>query len=225
MISFARRSEVLAPPQACAAVTPARVGSGALCQHAIQTLDEGAVFLLASALSTPRLWDYLLAGALEGFHEGYARPHDGRVSTRLHQGMLVAQQNVRRRVEHLLERRMSDVGLLALAREGQVLHVLSAGPSRAYLFQAKTLRALGPQDEAPDGLLKVTPSWSAEQIYAGDLVFATPVHPGSDAELRSVRAALSGPVPTPERLVALLNEPARSRGKAAAAIALQVPIS
>lgn len=208
-----------------AGVTPARIGGGVLCQHAVTSLDRGAVFLLATALSSPRLWAYLLGGALDGFHEGYERPHDGRVSTRLHQGMLAAQQNVRRRVENLIERRMSDVGLLALAREGEVLHVLSAGPSRAYLYQAKTLRALGPQDEAPDGLLKVTPSWSAEQIYAGDLVFATSVHAGSEAALRGVRAALAGPAPSPEQLVTLLNEPARSREKAAAALAIRIPLS
>ncbi|MET0344068.1 MAG: hypothetical protein ABW252_23845, partial [Polyangiales bacterium] len=111
-----------------AAIAPARIGRGALHQHAVRLLDDGPVFLLAVALGAPRLWDYLLGGALDGFEDGYHRPHDGRTSTRLHQGMLVAQQSLKRRVENLIERRMSDVGLLALAldavpAEEPVLHV------------------------------------------------------------------------------------------------------
>jgi len=207
------------------AITPARIGHSTLFQHAVHQLDAGAVILLATALSAPRLWAHLLAGAIAGFEEGYERAHDGRASTRLHQGMLVAQQIVRRRVENLIERRMSDVGLLALAREGEVLHVLSAGPARAFLYQAKTLRALGPHDGLAEGLLKVTPSWSAEQIYAGDLIFATSLHAGSDAAITGLRRALRGQPSSPQQVVAWLNEPASKLGLAAAALALRVPVS
>src|SRR4051812_16018688 len=157
-----------------------------LHQHAVRLIDDGPVFLLAVALGAPRLWDYLLGGALDGFEDGYQRAHDGRTTTRLHQGMLVAQQFARRRVENLIERRMSDVGLLALAldvapSEEPVLHVLSAGPLRAYLHRpGSALRRLGPEQPSAEPLLKTNASWSAAPVRPNDLVLAASDYPDFD---------------------------------------------
>lgn len=214
-----------------ATIAPALIGHGALHQHAVRLLDDGPVFLLAVALGAPRLWDYLLGGALDGFEDGYQRPHDGRTSTRLHQGMLVAQQIVRRRVENLIERRMSDVGLLALALDGSppdapVLHVLSAGPLRAYLHRpGAALRRLGPEQPSSEALLKANASWSAAPVRSNDLVLATSEYPGGDEALDALGAALLAAPMRPDQAVDTLSAPAREQRVAAAALALRVPVS
>lgn len=205
-------------------VQPARVAQATLRQHDLRVLEDGRTLVLAMALSPPRLWSFLLEAALDAFVDGFYRPHDGRMSTRMHQGLRVAQQRVRTRVEALIERRMPDVGLLALSLESSILHVLSAGPLRAYLHRRKGTRRLSAREESALGLLKATPSWCAEHVEAGDLFFVGSLSACQEDNLQQLRATLdTGRSVAPQQVVELLTSPAAERGVAAISVAFRIP--
>jgi hypothetical protein len=220
--------EPIAPAwdDACAAVTPAKIQHGALKQHMVRTLDDGLVQLVAAALGQPRLWEYLLRGALDGFDDGYGRPHDGRMSTRLHQGALVAQQSLRRKVDGLIERRPSDVALLAIAREGDVLHVLTVGPLEAHLYQQGALRKVSPAEALTDGLLKLSPHWSTERLYPGDLIIGGSTSACASPALASLSHLFATGVAVRSRdVVEQLQRRAVDQGMPSAVVVLKAPLS
>lgn len=228
------------------AVQRAKVAQGELRQEDARLLDDGPTVVAAHAHGPPRLWGYLLDTVLDGFADGFMRPHDGRASTRVHQGLRVAQQALRGRVEGLVEKRSSDVGLLACSLEGSVLHVLAAGSQRAYLLRHRILRRLARADtkvrpDAPPepgdargraeepgastGVLKLDPTWCAEQLEPGDVLFASAGAVCTDAVLRKVCSALElDRTLSAEGVAALLNGSAAERGLAAASFALRVPV-
>jgi hypothetical protein len=217
-------AEHAAPPYALV-IAPAQIGGGKLRQHALRALDDGRTLLLAMALGPPRLWEYLTRSALDGFVSGFERPHDGRASTRLHQGLLVAQQVVRERAESLIERRLPDVGLLALTLEGELLHVLRVGPLRAYVHRRTTVRCLGAMSDSPGGVLKNPPSWCAEPVSAGDLVFAASLSACGEPAIAAVRNVLNDRRATaPEEVVSLLSSAATGDGIACACLAFRVQV-
>ena len=82
----------------------AQVGSGTLRQHELRALEQRRTLVLGAALAPPRLWSYLLEAALDGFGDGFQRPHDGRMSTRMHQGLRVNEniQTVGRQSEKVM---------------------------------------------------------------------------------------------------------------------------
>ena len=205
-----------------AAVTKARVRAALLRQHEVLLLEDEAIAVLATALSAPRLWGVMLDQALAGFREGLDRPHNGRASTRLHQGFDSCQKRVRCFAQSLIERRLPDVGVLALALEGSVLHVLCLGPARAYLHRRRALRRLSPKDDRPEGVLKAAPTWCAEQLEPGDLLFAGSLTALSDDSTSKLRQRLeSGYLIPPRALVEDLNKPAAVAGIGAAALAFR----
>jgi hypothetical protein len=210
------------------AITKARVRGGMLRQHEALVLEEGRTLVLVTALSAPRLWGYMLEAALSGFSEGLARPSDGRVSTRLHQGFDGAQRRVQARVEALIERRRPDVGLMALSLESGspdsagTLHVLCLGPGRAYLQRRGNMRRLSPRDDRPEGVLKASPTWCAEPLEPSDLLFGGSLTAFSEEALEQLRAEFSGGrLVSPEKLVQDLNRPAADGGIGAAAFAFR----
>jgi hypothetical protein len=209
-------------PDVHVAVTRARVGSGYLRQHEVQQLAEEQTLVLATALSSPRLWGTMLDAALEGFREGLSRPHDGRVSTRLHQAFDGTQKRVRLLADSLIERRVPDVGLLALAIEGRQLHVLCLGPARAYVHRRGAIRRLSPRDDRAEGVLKATPTWCVEELEEGDLLFAGSLSAFSEEALAGLRSQLeSGSLLPPRKIVEDLNKPAANAGIGAAALAFR----
>jgi hypothetical protein len=215
------------------AVQRAKVAQGELRQEDVRLLDDGPTLVAAHAEGPPRLWAYLLDSVLDGFHDGFTRPHDGRTSTRVHQGLRVAQQALRGRVEGMVEKRTSDVGLLALSLEGSVLHVLAAGSQRAYLLRHRVLRRLARADAKPrletqpeliEGVLKLDPTWCAEQLEPGDVLFASAGAVCTDTLLRKVCSALEADRALPaEAVVDLLNRSAADHNLAAASLAFRVP--
>lgn len=215
------------------AVQRAKIAQGELRQEDVRLLDDGPTLVAAHAEGPPRLWGYLLDSLLDGFYDGFMRPHDGRTSTRVHQGLRVAQQALRGRVEGLVEKRTSDVGLLALSLEGSVLHVLAAGSQRAYLVRHRVLRRLARAEtkvkpeasmELVEGVLKLDPTWCAEQLEPGDVLFASAGALCTDSVLRKVCSALEADRTLPARAVVdLLNKSAADQGLAAASLAFRVP--
>jgi hypothetical protein len=211
-------------PDVQVAVTKARVGTGYLRQHEVSVLAAERTLVMATALSAPRLWGSLLDAALAGFREGLARPHNGRASTRLHQAFDGTQKRVRTLAESLIERRVPDVGLLALTVEGNLLHVLCLGPARAYLHRRGSIRRLSPRDDRAEGVLKASPTWCAEELEEGDLVFAGSLSAFGDEALHTLRAQLESGFLVPTRkIVEDLNKPAAAAGIGAAAMAFRLP--
>lgn len=205
-----------------ASITPARVGTGLLRQHELRVLDDGRTVVLATALSAPRLWGYMLDAALSGFLEGLERPHDGRASTRLHQAFDGAQKRTRARVEGLIERRPSDVGLLAMSLDANILHVLCLGPARAYLHRRRQIRRLSPRDDRAEGVLKAAPTWCAEELEQGDLLFAGSLSAFGEESLSSLRAQLEGGyLLSPRKIAEDLNKSAANAGIGAAAFSFR----
>ncbi len=197
---------------ACAAHRAA-VARGALRQTDIRVYEEASLVALASALGPPRLWGYALDAAFEGFEEGIARPHDGRLVTRLHQGLDAAGSRLKSRIEALIERRRCDVGLVALSFEGGQLHVLSTGPVRAYLRRRDQVKRLTPREDRAEGLLKARPSFCSERAEAGDLVLAGCLSAFCDESLQSVGSALAAdPCLSAGRVIELLNKSAATNG-------------
>jgi hypothetical protein len=209
-------------------ITKARIREGLLRQHAIQIFPAGEpgaseTIVLATALSAPRLWGFMLDAALAGFAEGLGRPSDGRASTRLHQAFDGAQRRVRARAEGLIERRPPDVGLLALGLDGKILHVLCLGPARAYLQRRRSIRRLSPRDDRAEGVLKAAPTWCAEETEPGDLLMAGSLTAFSEQALAPLRTQMeSGFALPPRKIVEDLNKPAAAQGLGAAAFAFRV---
>ncbi len=194
-------------------VQRARVGTAALRSQDARVLEGEDALALALALAPPRLWGYLLDTVLDGFAEGYMRPHDGRVSSRIHMGLRVAQAGLRIRVDELLDRRAADVAMLAIARESDLVHVLASGGLSAYVLRPRGLRRLGTSD-ARGGVLKAEPVWCAEPVEPGDLIFAGPSSLLSEATLERVCDA--GPLDA-ERVTSLLTNDGSTPGTAVAA--------
>jgi hypothetical protein len=202
----------------------ASVAQGELRQNEVRGYEQGAIFALASALGPPRLWGYALDGALRGFAEGLVRPHDGRLSTRLHQGLDAAQSRLRSQVDALIERRRCDVGLVALGFEGNMLHVLCVGPVRAYLRRSDRVRRLTPRDDRAEGLLKARPTFCSERMEGADLVVAGTLAAFCDESLQRVGTALAEDRElAPEVVIELLNRSAASQGQGVASLALRLP--
>ena len=204
-------------------VHKAKVVQRELRQHELFVLDGGHTLALFSAFGVPRLWGYALDSATRGFLEGFARPHDGKASTRLHQGLDGAKRALRTRVEALIERRVPDVGLLAFSLENSKVHVLSAGPARLYIRHPTTTRRLTPREERAEGMLKAGPAWSAEHAERGALLFGG-THTAflesakdSVAQLIDTRGALE-----PKTVVSTLNAQAVAKGLGVASFALRL---
>lgn len=206
------------------AVARAKVAAASLRQQDVRVLDEGCTIVLAVALGPPRLWAYLLDLALDGFEEGYDQLYDERASTRVHQGLRCAQEWLRERAGALVERRLPDAGLLALSLEGLRLHVLSAGPLRAFVHQRGAgLRTLSADADAGAGVLRGPSSWRAEQVAPGDLVFAGSRSACSERSVQQLERELAlGASPDAGQVVEMLNGPAAAQGLAAAAAAFRV---
>jgi hypothetical protein len=201
----------------------AKVFRGALRQHELITFDGGNTVVLFSAFGVPRLWGYALDSAVRGFHEGFTRPHDGRTSTRLHQGLDGSQRVLRARVDALIERRVPDVGLLAVAVEGTKLHVLSAGPARVYIRHPTMTRRLTPKEERAEGMLKAGPAWCAEQAEVGALLFGGAHTAFLDSSRDTVARLMDARVPPdPRSVVAALNAQAVEKGLGVAAFAMRL---
>jgi hypothetical protein len=204
-------------------VQRAKVVRGELRQHELFTLEGGNTLVLFSAFGLPRVWGYALDSATRGFLEGFSRPHDGKVSTKLYQALDGAQRTLKTRVDALIERRIPDVALLALALDGGKLHVLSVGPSRLYIRHPTTTRRLTPREDRAEGILKASPAWCAEHAERGALVFGGShtafLDSGKDSvnQLIDPRGALE-----PRHVVSTLNAQAVAKGLAVASFALRL---
>lgn len=206
-----------------AAAVPSAVFETSLRQHEVKSFEDEHIFVLISAMGPPRLWGRALDAALTGFCRGLARPHDGTMSSRLHQGLEGARSLLKERTSMLIERRTADVSLLAVGLDGHLLHVVCVGPGRAFVRRAKKLRRLTPREDRAEGLLRATPAFCAETLLDADVVLCGSLSACSEASLSALHERIqSDPGATPETLVKILNEHAAARGLGAAALVLSI---
>lgn len=208
------------------ATHPTGVAQGELRQSDVRSFADGRVLSLASALGPPRLWGYGLDAVFAGIAEGLERPHDGRLITQLHQAFEGARQRLRSQVDALVERHRCDVGLALLALDASSLHVLCAGPVRAYLRRLDTVRRLTPNDDRSEGLLKVPASAHTERVEPGDLVVAGSLTAFCDESLQRLGTALAHDhLLPPHTVIELLNASAAGSRRGVSSLALRVAIS
>lgn len=201
----------------------AKVARGELRQHELRVFSRESTLALFSALGMPRLWGYALDAAIRGFDEGFARPFDGQASSRLQQALEGAQRQLRAKLDALIERRMPDVGLLAITHEGPLLHVLCVGPGRIYVREGDATRRLTPRDDRAEGLLGATPTWCTEPVHAGDLVLGGSLSSFVDDKLTALGQLLDArPDLTPREIVEQLNASPGEDAPASATFAFQV---
>jgi hypothetical protein len=207
---------------ACAA-HGAAVGKTSLRQNELFTLDGGRTLVLCSAVGMPRLWGYALDAAVAGFLAGFERPHDGRASTRMAQGVEAARSALRTRVDALIERRIPDVMLLALSMHAARLDVVSVGPCRAYLRRGGDTRRLTPKDDLARGLLGGSAAFCSEQLHEGDLLLGGSRGGFVEASLAALGQLLTAsPHASAQEVVATLNTPAVSARLGVATFALRL---
>lgn len=205
------------------ACEPAPVFHRGLRQYDARSFENGRMFALFGAMGPPKLWGYALDAAMRGFEEGLARPHDGSMSSRLHQALDGARSRLRLRISMLIERRTADVTLVALGFDGPIVHVLCVGPGRAYVRRAKKLRRLSPREERAEGLLRATPAFCAETLLSGDVIIAGSLSACSELSLSALQEAFGKTRDlAPEQIVKLLNEQAGARGLGAGSLAICV---
>jgi len=206
-----------------AASVPTPVFQTALSEHKVRDFGEGRIFALVSAMGPPRLWARSLDAALDGFAQGIARPHDGSMSSRLHQGLHAARAMLKERTSMLIERRTADVSLLAIGLDGQLLHAVAVGPCRAFVRRAKKLRRLTPKEDRAEGLLRATPAFCAETLLHGDLIICGSLNACSEASLSALHERIQTDAgASPEALVNILNEHAAARGLGAASLIVAI---
>ncbi len=195
----------------------------ALRQYDIRSFEDGRLFVLVCAMGPPKLWGYALDATLQGFGEGLSRPHDGTMSSRLHQALDGARNLLRQRISMLIEKRIPDVALIALGFDKSIVHVLCVGPCRAYVRRAKKLRRLSPREDRAEGLLRATPAFCAETLLPSDVILAGSLSACSELSLSALHEAVGQMRDvSPEEVVKILNENAAKRRLGSAALAICV---
>src|SRR5687767_9742139 len=118
-------------------VTRTTVREGELSRHAAVRLEGGKAFCVATGLGLPRTWPIATRAILEGFERGLEEtrsegPHgSGRALACAER----ARAALADRCDHLVERTLPDGAFAAMILEHGDLHVVSAGPVRAYLHR------------------------------------------------------------------------------------------
>ncbi len=212
------------PPrvEAHAQVAEATVGMGALHRHEVRMPKAGALWVIATGLGRPRLWQYATRAALDGFEAGAATSPTSALEG-LKAGLADARRALATAADALLEREPPDAALVALVLEPASVHVACVGPMRAYLHRRGQTRRLTPRDEAERGLLESPAAIVHEGVRAGDLLMLGSTSAFSTRAVGRVAAALQGDRHAPvESLATLLTDPAAQAGVGAAAAVLRL---
>lgn len=189
---------------------------------AAKVLEGGTVTVIAHAFGLPRLWHLAANAVVEGFLSGYEHAA-GHGRARVDAAVRVARETLAKRAETLVERLLPDAAFVACVLDGDVAHIVSAGPARAYLHRGTEPKRLTPRDEPREGILQAALAHSSVSLVPNDLILL-----GTESAF-SVRAigALStllapGSNIEPARITEALTAPAVTAGVAAAAGALRV---
>jgi len=204
-------------------VVKARVRSGEIARHAAIKLDAGRAFLVTTALGLPRMWGYVTDPVLDRFSKELESTRGKGAAARLEAALNAARAELALRCDVLVERQLPDVTLVALLLEHGELHVLSAGPGRAYLHRRGDTHRLTPREDRPEGLLKATPAWCTMTLEPSDLVLTGSISAFSVRAVARLTTVLDAdPKVTPSVVASVLTEPATKAGVGAAAVVLRI---
>src|SRR5689334_10317562 len=133
--------------EAHVSVVKAKVRTAELARHAVSKSEAGRVVVITTAMGLPRLWSYVTPVVHEGFLAGLGGQRRETPAARLEAAVQEARTRLVRRCEGLIERQVPDVTLVALLLDHGELHVVSAGPSRAYVHRKGDARRLTPRED------------------------------------------------------------------------------
>lgn len=187
--------------------------------------EGGRAFIVASGLGWPRSWALSTASVIEGFDSGL----DETRQRGAHGGgrALYCAERARVRLaatcEQLVERQLPDAAFVALMFEGSDVHVVSAGPVRAYLHRKGKPQRLTPREDATAGVLHSAISHCNLALEPGDLVMMGSVSAFSMRAISQVASVLEADPRTESSVIAtVLTDPAGQAGVGAAAAVLRV---
>lgn len=177
---------------------------------------------MSTGLGPPRLWQKTTSVVLDAF-EAAVETQRGGAGALLREGLAEARRALVSYCETLIERQMPDATLLAMAFEGNQVHVLSVGPGRIYRHRRGQPERLTSRDTGTDGVLRGRSHAAVHSVDPKDLVIAGSASAFSTRSVGRVAAALeSNPETKPAVLVSLLIEPPRRAGLGASALALRL---
>lgn len=205
-------------------VTRTTVREGELARHAAVRLDGGRAFVVATGLGLPRTWPLATGSILAGFELGLEEtrskgPHGSGRALHCAERARVA---LAEQCDRLVERQLPDGAFVALLVEHGELHVVSAGPVRAYLHRKGKPQRLTPREEPAGGVLRAAVSHCNLSLEPGDLVMMGSVSAFSMRSISQVVSVLqSDPKTSPSVIASVLTDPAGQAGVGAAAIVLR----
>ncbi len=187
--------------------------------------EGGRAFVVASGIGWPRGWSLSTSAVIRGFEAGLEETRQRGA----HGGgrALHCAERARNRLaaicEQLVERQLPDAAFVALLFEGCDVHVVSAGPIRAYLHRKGKAQRLTPREEATSGLLHSAINHCNLALEPGDLVMMGSVSAFSMRGISQVASVLEADPRTESRVIAsVLTDPAEQAGVGAAAAVLRV---
>jgi len=205
-------------------VTRTTVREGEISRHGAVRLEAGRAFCVASGLGLPRTWPMATAAVIEGFELGLEDTKKGlQGAGRALHCAEKARAALAERCDQLVERALPDAAFVALLIEQGELHVVSAGPSRAYLHRKGKPQRLTPREEPAGGVLRSAVSHCHVPLEPGDLVMMGSVSAFSMRAISQVVSVLaSDPKTAPSVLASVLTDPAHQAGVGAAAIVVRI---
>ncbi len=206
-------------------MTRTSVREGEIARHAGVRLEGGRAFAISTGLGWPRTWPIATAAILRGFESGLEEtrgkgPQGAGRALHCAERARVALADA---CDQLVERQLPDAAFVALLFDQGELHVVSAGPIRAYLHRKGKPQRLTPREEPAGGVLRSAVSHCNLSLEPGDLVMMGSVSAFSMRSISQVVTVLqSDPRTVPSVIASVLTDPAGQAGVGAAAAVLRV---
>lgn len=207
------------------------VREGEISRHAGGRFEGGRSFAIATGLGLPRTWPMSTAAILAGFERGLddTRTRGGPPPAGLTGAARALHCSERARAalaelcDQLVERTLPDASFVAFLLEHGDLHVVSAGPTRAYLHRRGKPQRLTPREEPAGGVLRSAVSHCHVVLEPGDLLMMGSVSAFSMRAISQVVTVLQAdPKTAPAVIASVLTDPAGQAGVGAGALVMRV---
>jgi hypothetical protein len=174
---------------------------------ASRVMDGGSLTIIACGFGLPRLWSMAATAVVDGFVHGYTTA-GGKGRARIDTAVRIARESLTKQCETLVERLVPDVAFVAVVLDGDIAHVVNAGPARAYLHRGTEPKRLTPREESREGILRAPLAHSSVSLAPRDLLLlgtesafsvraigklSNMLAPGADPDASAVTEALLGP--------------------------------
>lgn len=201
---------------------------GEISRHAGNRFEGGRAFAIATGLGLPRSWPMSTAAILSGFERGLEETRSKSSSGLSGAGRALhcaerARAALAELCDQLVERTLPDASFVAFLVEHGDLHVVSAGPTRAYLHRRGKPQRLTPREEPAGGVLRSAVSHCQVPLEPGDLLMMGSVSAFSMRAISQVVTVLQAdPKTAPAVIASVLTDPAGQAGVGAGALVMRV---